>query len=124
MRLLSRIPFVLLSVDRLVCYITFTAVEAMTVPPRPNLAIISDWDIIGKQSTGSTFHQSLDNKNNVLSLPRGGDLVIRSKRRYGNIGGVYVMCASVVVLALPGFTLHVLQIAATIHSPQGILVIL
>jgi hypothetical protein len=123
MRLLSRIPFVLLSVDRLVCYTTFiTAVEAMTVPSHPNLTTISDWDNIGKQTTGSTFHQSLDNRNNfLLSLARGGDLVIRSKRRYGNIGGVHVICASVVVLALPGFTLQVLQIAAVTILVSSIL---
>jgi hypothetical protein len=106
MRLLSRFPSVLLSVGSLICRTTFSAVDAMTVPSHPTVAIGNDWE------TGMQTHSTSPLDNNFLSFPRGGDLVIRSKRRHGNVRGVHVTCASVVVLALPGFSLRVLQMAA------------
>jgi hypothetical protein len=111
MRFLSRFPSAaaFIFVGSLVCYTTFSSsVYAMTVPSYPNLAFVGiDWK---NRKQSNSFLLPLD--NNILSLSRGGDLVIRSKRRYGNVRGIYLTCASIVILVLPQFSLQVLQMAA------------
>ncbi|KAG7339653.1 hypothetical protein IV203_025302 [Nitzschia inconspicua] len=43
---------------------------------------------------------------------RGGDMVIRSNRRYAPVRGIHMVCASVLILAVPSISFRIIQVAA------------
>lgn len=79
-------------------------VDAMAVPSR--LVATDNKNDLSKSQTPAAILPS------SFSSLRGGDVVLRSKRRYAPIQGVYLTVASVVVLLLPSISLQLLQVAA------------
>lgn len=80
-------------------------VDAMAVPSRLMVATDKKNELSKSQTPAAILPP-------FFSSLRGGDVVLRSKRRYAPIQGVYLTVASVVVLLLPSISLQLLQVAA------------
>jgi hypothetical protein len=89
---------------------THTAVRAIAVPSQTLWYNIIHSENRHRQELSGCLSTTPDNWF-PMSL-RGGDMVLRSKRRYGTVRGIHVACASVVVLALPSVSFQIIRVAA------------